>query len=80
MPDDPPADGQSQTGHADRFEDIPTELDMTRVAAAVPPEWHFDRLRGTVPGAHFADVESGSVYEIEGRDTVTAAPELVRLT
>jgi 2-methylfumaryl-CoA hydratase len=70
----------SQTGHTDRFEDIPTDLDMTRVAAAVAPDWRFDRIRDQVPGVHFADVQSGCVYEIEGRDTVTAAPELVRLS
>jgi 2-methylfumaryl-CoA hydratase len=70
----------SQTGHTDRFEDIPTDLDMTRVAGAVSPDWRFDVIRDLVPGTHFADVEAGCVYEIEGRDTVTAAPELVRLT
>ena len=70
----------SQTGHTDRFEDIPTELDMERVARSVVPDWRFELIREQVPGAHFADVEAGCMYEIEGRDTVTAAPELVRLT
>jgi len=70
----------SQTGHTDRFEDIPTELDMARVAGAVVSDWRFDLIRDQVPGVHFADVDAGRVYEIEGRDTVTAAPELVRLS
>jgi acyl dehydratase len=53
---------------------------MNRVADAVAPDWRFDRIRDQIPGVHFADVETGCVYEIEGRDTVTAAPELVRLS
>jgi acyl dehydratase len=69
---------QSHTGHADRFEGIPQELDMAAVEAAVP-DWRYDAFRERVPGEHFADVEEGAVYEIEGRDTVTAAPELARL-
>jgi len=71
---------ETQTGHADRFDDIPKDLDMTRVAGSVAADWRFDLLREQLPGAHFADIEAGTVYEVEGRDTVTAAPELVRLT
>jgi len=76
----PMRDPQAQTGHADRFEDIPQELDMDRLEAAVPGEWRLDVFRERVPGEHFADIEPGTVYELEGRDTVTAAPELVRLS
>jgi acyl dehydratase len=69
------------TGHADRFEDIPEELDLDRVRAAVPAGWHLDALALRDAGAErFADLEPGTVYAIEGRDTVTAAPELARLT
>jgi acyl dehydratase len=71
---------ESQTGHADSFDDIPQDLDMSAVRAAVPADWRLDRLREQVPGEHFADLAEATVWEVEGRDTVTAAPELVRLT
>jgi acyl dehydratase len=72
----PLRDAGTQTGHADRFDDIPAELDMDRVAGAVPANWRLDAIRARGAGAP----EVGTVYEIEGRDTVTAAPELVRLS
>jgi acyl dehydratase len=76
----PLRDASLKTGHADRFDDIPVELDMDRVATAVPGSWSFDALRERTGGSRFGALEVGQVYEIEGRDTVTAAPELVRLT
>ncbi len=69
-----------QTGHSDRFESIPQELDMDAVRAAVPKGWAFHTAREGLPGAHAGDLTAGTVYAIEGRDTVTAAPELARLT
>lgn len=69
-----------ETGHADSFGGIPLELDRVRVRRAVPSGWRLQELRERVGGEHFADVVPGTVWEIEGRDTVTAAPELVRLT
>jgi acyl dehydratase len=76
----PLRDPELQTGHADRFESIPTELDMDAVRAAVPRDWAFRAARERMPGAHAGGLTAGTVYEIEGRDTVTAAPELARLT
>ncbi|MGI8803298.1 MAG: MaoC family dehydratase [Solirubrobacteraceae bacterium] len=76
----PMRDGSVQTGHTDRFEDIPVELDMARVASAVPADWDYGAIRGRAGSGGFAALEVGQAYEIEGRDTVTAAPELVRLT
>jgi 2-methylfumaryl-CoA hydratase len=70
----------SQTGHADSFDHIPQGLDMGEVRAAVPADWRLECLREEVPGEHFADLVESTVWEIEGRDTVTAAPELVRLS
>jgi 2-methylfumaryl-CoA hydratase len=69
-----------RTGHADTFDGIPEELDRARVAAAVPASWRLEPFRGACPGPHFADLEEGTLYEVEGRDTVTCAPELARLT
>jgi acyl dehydratase len=76
----PLRDAAAQTGHADRFEDIPQELDMAQVEGSVPPGWRWERWRELVPGERFADLAVGMVWELEGRETVTAAPELVRLT
>lgn len=76
----PLRDREAQTGHADTFDDISSELDADRVESAVPHDWHFDDFRAAVPGQHFTDVAAGTTYAIEGRDTVTAAPELARLT
>ena len=53
---------------------------LEQVERAVPSKWRLDVFRERVPGPHFAEVEPGAVYEVEGRDTVTAAPELARLT
>ena len=76
----PLRDASVQTGHDDRFEGIPQKLDFDEVETAIPAEWRLDTYRDSVPGAHFADLEAGTVWALEGRDTVTAAPELVRLT
>ena len=59
---------------------FPEELDPDRVAAAVPAGWRLDVFRDRCPGEHFADLVEGTLWEVEGRDTVTAAPELARLT
>ena len=69
-----------RTGHGDGFEGIPEALEPARVAAAVPEGWRLDAFRSACPGAHFADLDPGTLYEVEGRDTVTSAPELARLT
>jgi acyl dehydratase len=77
----PLRDPEAQTGHADRFEDIPEELDHSAVRGAVPEGWRYGPLAeaaGLEPGA--AGLEPGVAFEVEGRDTVTAAPELARLT
>ena len=76
----PLRDAEAQTGHADRFEDIPQELDLDQVRAAVPAGWDLAAFRERVPGVAFEDLVPETVWELEGRDTVTAAPELVRLT
>ncbi len=76
----PLRDASARTGHDDRFDHIPQALDLDRVRAAVPADWHLAAFRDRVPGAHLADLTPGTVWELEGRDTVTAAPELVRLT
>jgi 2-methylfumaryl-CoA hydratase len=76
----PLRDPAAETGHADRFDEIPQELDMQRVREAVPGAWRFEAFRKRAISGSSGVPTAGTVYEIEGRDTVTAAPELARLT
>ncbi|CAN5569153.1 MaoC family dehydratase [soil metagenome] len=76
----PLRDGGADTGHDDSFDSIPDELDPDAVAAAVPSGWDLGAFAERVPGRHFEEVAPGASFGIGGRDTVTAAPELARLT
>jgi 2-methylfumaryl-CoA hydratase len=76
----PCRDPQATTGHADSFDAIPAELDMKAVQAAVPAQWNLRRYREATPGAHFSDVPEAATHVLHARDTVTCAPELVRMT
>jgi len=76
----PCRDPEASTGHDDSFDGIASELDMERVRAAVPKDWRLDAYREQLPGIHFDRVRSGDTYVVEGRDTVTCAPEITRLT
>jgi 2-methylfumaryl-CoA hydratase len=62
------------------FDAIPSAIELSAVAAAVPPDWRLSAFRDAVGGAHFAALAPGVTYAIAGRDSVTGAPELVRLT
>jgi acyl dehydratase len=70
------------TGHADSFDDIPADIDLDGLTAKVPWGWRLGAFKDRVgrAGAHFADVIPGTTFAVEGRDTVTAAPELARAT
>lgn len=73
----PLRDPEADTGHADSFDAIPSELDPADVAAAVPGDWDLHAFRQRHPAAEF---EADTAYTIAARDTVTAAPELARAT
>jgi acyl dehydratase len=68
-----------ETGHDQNFADIPEDLDPESARRAVPSGWRLQEFRDRLAGDHFAEVAEGTVWEI-GADTVTGAPELVRLT
>jgi acyl dehydratase len=76
----PLRDPDTESGHADDFEDIPRVLDPGAVERAVPAGWNLDALREATPGPHHADLEAGTSFAVEGGETVTGAPELARLT
>jgi acyl dehydratase len=66
-------------GHADDLDAISAELPVDELTAAVA-EWDLARYRTLVPGAHAEGVTPGTRFVLETGDTVTCAPELVRLT
>ena len=78
----PLRDPEGDTGHADSFDDIPADIDLDMLAAKVPWGWRLSAFKDRAgrSGAHFGDVAPGTTYVIEGRDTVTGAPELARAT
>jgi 2-methylfumaryl-CoA hydratase len=76
----PCRDPDANTGADDSFDAIPAELNMDAVRAAVPGDWRLDLFRRAAVGPHFDQIEVGTHYVVEAADTVTAAPELARLT
>jgi acyl dehydratase len=76
----PLRDGAAETGHADDVSGVSDALDPARVRQAVPTGWRLDLLRADVPPPHFADLAPGDEFSVEAGETVSAAPELARLT
>jgi acyl dehydratase len=75
----PMRDESSRPGHADDLDAISAELDPAHLADCVRG-WDLGRFRSLVPGPHADGLQPGVSYAIEGGDTVTCAPEIVRLT
>jgi acyl dehydratase len=78
----PLRDPEGETGHHDAFDDIPADIDLERMAAKVPWGWRLSAFKDRTgwEAAHFGDVTPGTTYAVEGRDTITGAPELARAT
>jgi len=79
----PLRDPEADTGHNDSFDDIPSDINLERLASKVPWGWRLDIFKDRtrhVGGHHRHDLAPGTVFDIEGRDTVTGAPELARVT
>jgi len=74
----PCRDPEADTGRADSFDSIPEGIDTSALVQS-QVSWNLDIFR-KIPGLHFDELSSGVQYEVEARDTVTSAPELVRLT
>ncbi len=73
----PCRDALADTGHADALDAFPAALDPVALAEAAA---HYDiaAFKAAVPGARRPT--EGARYRVAARDTVTCAPELVRLT
>jgi 2-methylfumaryl-CoA hydratase len=72
-------DENARTGHADTFDAIPADIAPADLETAVP-RWNLGKYREHVPGRHFGSFNAGTAYVVEGRDSVTAAPEMARAT
>ena len=69
----------ANTGHEDDFTNMPDIIEPETLLALVP-DWQFESFRTRVKAPHFSALKAGSTIQIEARDTVTLAPELVRMT
>jgi acyl dehydratase len=74
----PLRDSRVATGRADNLDGISRELDPGGVRDAIP-RWDYEAMRARL-GEDGARIEPGTVFAMEGRETVTTAPELARLT
>jgi len=75
----PCRDQSSVTGHADDLSSIPAEISDDVLLESIP-KWDFQLYKDKIQGLHFDELEIGSHFIIDARDTVSSAPELVRLT
>ncbi|GAA1948129.1 MaoC family dehydratase [Nocardioides panacihumi] len=60
----------------DRIGQAPTRAEL----AAPVVDWRLATFRDRVAGPHFSDLEVGDCWTVDGRDVVSSAPELARLT
>jgi acyl dehydratase len=78
----PLRDPEGRTGHADSFDEIPSELAAGALRSATA-SWRLDALGGVSGGAgegRIAELAPGTRWRIDGGDVVSSAPELARLT
>lgn len=69
----------AQTGHADELHGEPLALDAATLGAPVAG-WDLAALRDAAPGETFDSLAAGTVWQVEGGDVVSCAPELARLS
>jgi citrate lyase beta subunit/acyl dehydratase len=75
----PLRDPEGETGHADDVDGPEPAADAGALAPALAG-WDLGRYRELVPGPHLEELEPGTVWEVEGGDVVSSAPELARLS
>ncbi len=76
----PCRDAHAHTGHQDDLHAVGVGALGPQVRAALPGRWQTSTVAARWSGRKAADLCPGMQFRIEARDTVTAAPELVRLT
>lgn len=72
-----PVHDAAEDGPGDDLSEIGQPVD---VAGLIPTDWNLAPLRETRLGPLFADLRCGDDYLIEAAETVTAAPELARMS
>lgn len=76
----PCRDPNADTGHQDDFDWMPNAFSDDDLATAMPSDWDLSALKSNITGLATPDFTEGGHYIVAGKDTVTCAPELVRLT
>ncbi|MEQ8492745.1 MAG: MaoC family dehydratase [Gammaproteobacteria bacterium] len=76
----PCRDATADTGHADDFDWIPATLDDAILQGALPRGWDLAPLDPAGYAVPAPPLAAGDRVVIEAQDTVTCAPELVRMT
>jgi acyl dehydratase len=75
----PCRDAEAATGHADDLAQVGHDITVDTLIGSVP-DWTLAQTASDWQGLRARDVHAGTVFSIEARDTVTSAPELVRMT
>lgn len=75
----PLRDPELDTGHSFDLDEIPAALNLGALGEPIA-DWNLEAFRSGLPGPHFGDLEPGTIWEVEGGDPVTSAPELARLS
>lgn len=75
----PCRDAEARTGHVDDLETIGKGVTLEDVLAAVPAHWDIAPASGWL-GTRASNLAPDQRFVIEARDTITSAPELVRLS
>lgn len=68
----------AETGHNDDFSVMPADISDEQLFEQIP-DWHFAAYRARYPSAS-EPLITGQTLLVEAADTVTSAPELVRMT
>jgi acyl dehydratase len=76
----PCRDPAAVTGQDADLSAISEEIAPTEIAAALPADWDLTPLGTDVTGLKARRFDLGDEVAVVGRDTITCAPELVRLT
>ncbi|MGE0486396.1 MAG: MaoC family dehydratase [Gammaproteobacteria bacterium] len=76
----PCRDPGADTGHDDDFDWIPERLDDATLEAALPVDWNVGALEPENFNVPAPALAVGDHVVIEAQDTITCAPELVRIT
>lgn len=70
---------EADTGHRDDLDAIGAPVTLAGVIEVVPRDWQLAATQ-TWSGRRARDLQPGAHFVIDSRDTVTSAPELVRLS